>query len=313
MIRPLQWVGRNARVLIALAPLAALFLTDLSAFLRPALPYLVAAVYVTAMVRIDISSATRAAIAPRRIGGNLAAIFVFMALMPAAALYTAQAAGWSVATQTILVTALVPPPFASAAAICFLLGAEAALALEITILAALIAPFSGPFIAEVLLGEALPIDSITLSLRIAAMIAGGALVALVLRSLITPARISRNASALDGISACLMIVLIFPIFDGVVDTLRTAPWQTIASVLALVLLVNLGVQLVTLFALAPFFGVATAAALGISFGNRNMALYLAALPQNAFFSLFVALYQVPMYLTPLIMRRAMALITPRGT
>jgi len=46
----------------------------------------------------------------------------------------------------------------------------------------------------------------------------------------------------------------------------------------------------------------TAGALGVLSGNRNVSLYLATLPPDPMLSLFVALYQLPMYATPLIGR-----------
>ena len=35
-------------------------------------------------------------------------------------------------------------------------------------------------------------------------------------------------------------------------------------------------------------------------GNRNLGLYFAALPADPLFSLFVAAYQIPIYLTPMV-------------
>ena len=35
-------------------------------------------------------------------------------------------------------------------------------------------------------------------------------------------------------------------------------------------------------------------------GNRNLGLYFAALPTDPIFSLFVAAYQLPLYLTPMV-------------
>ena len=35
-------------------------------------------------------------------------------------------------------------------------------------------------------------------------------------------------------------------------------------------------------------------------GNRNLGLYFAALPADPLFSLFVAAYQAPLYLTPMV-------------
>jgi hypothetical protein len=38
-------------------------------------------------------------------------------------------------------------------------------------------------------------------------------------------------------------------------------------------------------------------------GNRNVAIYLAALPPDPLFGLYVALYQLPMLFTPLVLGR----------
>ena len=35
-------------------------------------------------------------------------------------------------------------------------------------------------------------------------------------------------------------------------------------------------------------------------GNRNLGLYFAALPADPLFALFVAAYQLPLYLTPMV-------------
>jgi hypothetical protein len=45
---------------------------------------------------------------------------------------------------------------------------------------------------------------------------------------------------------------------------------------------------------------ATAGASGLLMGNRNLSVLLAALPYDPTFSLFVALSQIPIYVTPLV-------------
>ena len=308
LARILGRIGDNARLLIAVAPICALFLSELSALMRPALPYLVAAIYATAMVRINLGEAVRIALRPAALARAGALIVVLMVAVPWISLTVARAIGLSEPAQMALIYAALAPPFASAAAICFLLGANAALALELTILAALVAPLVGPLTAELLLGVDLPIDALSLSARIAIMIGAGALVALAIRRLVGPARIARNARILDGLAALIMIVFVIPVFDGVADMILASPW-TALEVLGLVLATNLMVQVGALFALSPLAGAPSAATIAIAMGNRNVSLYLAALPANPYFSLFVALYQLPMYLTPVVMRRLM----PRAT
>jgi hypothetical protein len=45
-----------------------------------------------------------------------------------------------------------------------------------------------------------------------------------------------------------------------------------------------------------------AGASAVIWGTRSVAIYLAALPYDPVFALFVALYQLPMYATPLVLR-----------
>ena len=59
-------------------------------------------------------------------------------------------------------------------------------------------------------------------------------------------------------------------------------------------------------ALAAVVVVIVAGATALMWGNRNAALALAALPGNPLLALYVALYQFPMYFTPLVMRPLLA-------
>ena len=61
---------------------------------------------------------------------------------------------------------------------------------------------------------------------------------------------------------------------------------------------------------------ADAGAYALVFANRTVAIYAAALPHDPRFALFVALYQVPILLTPLVLRafpgRLLLLFQPHG-
>jgi hypothetical protein len=51
-----------------------------------------------------------------------------------------------------------------------------------------------------------------------------------------------------------------------------------------------------------------ASVLAVLSGNRNVGLYYGALPVDLIFGMFTALYQVPLYLTPLLMSRVRRLM-----
>jgi hypothetical protein len=133
------------------------------------------------------------------------------------------------------------------------------------------------------------------------MIVAGLVAAVIFRRLVGAETIERRALAFDGVGALAMLAMILPIFDGVTAQLVAAPAVAL-GVLALVFALNIGAQCVALPILRRVFPDTGAGAVALIWGNRNAALYLAALPQAPVFTLFVALYQFPMYMTALLMK-----------
>lgn len=90
--------------------------------------------------------------------------------------------------------------------------------------------------------------------------------------------------------------------DGVQARLLAEPLWMLAA-LALALLNNLALNGLTTLALWPF-GTRVALAAGMLAGNRNQALFLAVLPAAADpgVLLFFAIGQVPMFLSPFLLR-----------
>ncbi|MEM8789216.1 MAG: hypothetical protein AAGE76_13235 [Pseudomonadota bacterium] len=296
-VAALTALGRRARWILALGAVAALFLPGLSGALRPALPFLVALVLGLSMARIDLGATLRGAVRPRRLGLLLA---VSALLIPATALVygtLGRLFGPEIAASLVYLAAA--PPIASAAGLCFMLGYNARLALEVTVAATLLTPILGPLATGLALPTSpLAVDPLRLGLRLAAMIAGGIAVGLILRRGIGADRIARHAPIFDGFAALGMLVFILPLFDRVGALILDAPWRAV-WILAIAALFNLGANLATRTALGSLPATDRGAA-GVVMGNRNVAMYLAALPFEPTFALFVALYQFPMYFTPLI-------------
>lgn len=296
----LVWIGVRARWALVVGVVAALAAPDLAEALRPALPFLVAVIYGFAMARIDLAATLRQALRPRRLTATAALAVVMMTATPAAMYALASIGGLSHGLTAALVHMAAAPPIGSAAALCFMLRLNGVLALELTILCSLLCPFLSPLVSELLLGDAMPIEPAALGLRLAAMILGGAALAVLLRWALRPRWIAANATAFDGMSAVGMAVMVLPLFEGVGAAVLAQPGLALGVGL-LVFAANWGAQSVVFGALSTSRAVAppTAGALAVCWGNRNTALLLAALPPDPLFTLFVALYQLPMYLTPL--------------
>jgi predicted Na+-dependent transporter len=296
----LSWIGARARWVLAGGVLLATLLPALSAFLRPALPGLVVLVFCLAMSRLDLGALARRACRPRRLALLAAWTMALMVLTPAALWAALTAAGLPAPHVAALTYTFAAPPITSSSALCLMLALEAGFALELTVFASLLTPFIGPVVIKALLGEAVPIDALDLVLRVAAMISGGTILALLVRKLAGAAAIKRHAGAFDGFATVVLVLFVIPLFDGFWTLARADPGFALAT-FGLVLAANWGAQTVTAAGLGRVAEPALAGAAGLMWGNRNVAIYLAALPPDPLFTLYVGLYQIPMLFTPLVM------------
>lgn len=299
----LAWLGARARGALVVGILLCFVVPDLSRFLRPALPFLVPMVLGLAMARIDLAATLRRALRPRRLALLMAICLLLMPVGAALYLGLARLAGLDPALASALVYLAAAPPIASAGALCFMLGFNAALAVELTVAATLLTPLLGPATVALFLPGAAAIAPLDLAFRLGLMIAAAVLVAVAIRRGVGAARLVRHAGMMDGIGVIALVVFVIPLFDGVPAMILEAPARA-AKVLAVAVVANLGITLLVRAALlrGTRLEQADSGAAGVVAGNRTIAIYLAALPPDPAFALFVALYQVPMLLTPAILQ-----------
>jgi predicted Na+-dependent transporter len=305
MLNALARIGARAQWVLAGGVVAALVVPGPGTLLAGTLPFWVTLLFGLAMTRIDLPAVARRAIAPRRLARNLGLLALLMGVTPAVFWAVGTALGLDPAHVEAVVYTASGPPLGSSAAFCLILGLDAAFALELTVLGSFLAPFTMPVVARLLLGEAVPIDAPVMTLRLALMIGVATAGALAARHLLGARRIEAHARAFDGVSAITMVLFLFPLFHGMPELIASMP-AFAAATLALAIAVNIGVQA----AAFPLCRLAapreTAGATALIWGNRNAALALASLPPDPLFTLYVALYQFPMYFTPLVMRPLVA-------
>ena len=104
-------------------------------------------------------------------------------------------------------------------------------------------------------------------------------------------------------AAILLGVVVVGLMNAIGPLLRADPFA-LAGWLAAALVINFGLVIATLW-LCRRFVWRMALATGIYAGNRNIALFLIVLPPDvaAPLMIFVGCYQIPMYLTPFLLRR----------
>jgi hypothetical protein len=113
-----------------------------------------------------------------------------------------------------------------------------------------------------------------------------------------------QSDALDGAMTVALVVMVV----GLMAALRPALSQSVGVVmgwLSLAFAVNIGMQVVSFYSARRILPPRETVPVSIVAGNRNVAIFLVALSPAAAEPLliFLGCYQIPMYLTPLLMKR----------
>ena len=308
----LRGLDRNARLALPLGIVIALLLPDLHLRWDIILPLNITLIYAASIIRLDLKSTAQLAFTPKRLALSLSISLFILCAVPIAYVMLARMGGLATLYYPSLIWFAVAPPIASTIWICTLLGFRAALAMEVVVLTSLAAPFTGPFLAAWLLADIAAIDQLALFYKLAGMICGGSLIALIGQRLLGRAKIEDNRLVFDGLSALAMLIFLIPVFNSMAAVILQKPILAL-HLCGLAVLMNMGAQ-IALLGLSRIFSphAERLQVLAIVTGNRNVGLYFAALPADPVFALFTAMYQIPLYLTPLVIGRISSWLTPHN-
>jgi hypothetical protein len=306
ILKFLEWSGVHARTLLPLGVIVAFLMPESGSFFKPVAPYILALLISVAMVRLDIVAVLKDAVQPRRLFWNICLAFVLLVVTPYCLHSIATVADLKESLRTLIAWYAVSPPIGTTIWMCVFLGFSAPIAMEIVLLTNLLAPFTGPFMGELLLGAAVPISVMTLSLRLGAILFGGILLAVLAKRWLGNETINTYSGRFDGMATLLMLAFLVPVFDGVSAMVFAAPLLAL-GLAGLATALNFGHQASIFLGGRLFAALRRQSSLpdgtrsvAVVSGNRNLGLYFAALPADPLFSLFVAAYQIPIYLTPMV-------------
>ena len=300
LLTALSSLGRHARLALPAGIVIALILPDIPLRWDIILPLNITLIYAASMIRLDLKSVGLAALAPRRLALSVSIAGFILCLVPMFYAGLGNMGGLTAQYFPSLIWFAVAPPIASTVWICTLLGFRAALAMEVVVLTSLAAPFTGPFLAAWLLSDITAIDQLALFIKLAGMICGGSAIALIGQAYLGRDKIEDKRHVFDGLAALAMISFLVPVFNGMAEKIIASPILA-AQLCALAIAMNMGAQII-LLCFSRIFNqqTPTLQVLAIVTGNRNVGLYFAALPADPIFALFTAVYQIPLYLTPLV-------------
>jgi Kef-type K+ transport system membrane component KefB len=299
-VNGLALAARHGRLLLILGLAAGALLPGLASMLKPWLQELVALLLFLAALLVGPD---RAAGSLHRAGSTLGIVLVYQLLLPLAATALALALGIAGTPAALAVILMLSAPSISGSPnLAILSGADPAPAFRLLILGTALLPVTVLPVLHLLpaLGDGGQV--LRAALRLLAVIGGAAALAFVLRRTFLRQPDARAIAALDGASALTMAIVVIGLMSAVGPALRTAP-ASLLGWLGFAFLVNFGFQIAAALWLRRTGGGLELPAKAIVAGNRNIALFLVALPPATTDQLlmFIGCYQVPMYTTPLLL------------
>ena len=297
-VAALSWLGRQGTRAVAALVAVGIALPSIGAILKP---YVTEAVFVLlciAFLRLD-AAAFKTCL--RRPAIVLAATAWTSVAIPV--LFGASCLAFGLNKQAPdlflgLMLQAVASPMMAAPALAALMGLDATLVLVALIASTALVPLTAPLLALVFVGRSLSIPPLILAIKLFVILAGAALVGLIVRRALGLAAIARHKERIDGLNILVLFVFVAAVMESVGARFLATPLLTTGLAALAFVVFSAVLLLTTLLFLSA--GRARALALGFMASQRNMGLMLAAtggaLPDLTW--LYFALSQFPIYLSP---------------
>ena len=297
----LRFVARHGRVSLILGLIGGFALPGVALAMKPALPFMVAFLVFVSALRIG----ARAALGNlRQAGGNLGLVLVLQLAMPLAALGLLSLISAPLAVTLAVIFALSASSISGSPAFSVMLGHDPAPAMRLLILGTALLPLTILPVFWLAPGLGGAAEVALAALRLTLVIALSVAAAFALRRRFFPDPAPETIQALDGLAALTLAVIVIGLMSAVGPVLRSNPASLIFWI-SLAFALNFGSQFIS-YALLR--GKPGAVPVSVIAGNRNIALFLVGLPAAVTdpVLIFIGCYQIPMYLTPLLMRKVYA-------
>jgi BASS family bile acid:Na+ symporter len=203
------------------------------------------------------------------------------------------------------------PPVIATSALAALMGLDAALALAVLAACVVATPMTAAAFAALFLGGASDISALALGLRLFAMLAGAAGLAMAIRHAAGQPWVERQSERIDGLSVIALFCFAVAVMDGVVAQTFARPMLMLGLIaLACTTSLVLGATTALVFWRA---GRTVALTLALTAGLRNLGVMIAATGGSvpALTWLYIAMAQFPVYLLPHLLKAAVARMATR--
>jgi len=298
----LIWIASHGRYCLIAGLLVGLFMPALSQALRPWVGPLIALLLCVTGIRVGARQALGHLDDLRPALIRIGLLQTGLPLVVVGVLGAFGALHWPIALAVCLM--LAAPSLTGAPNFAIMMGQDPAPGMRLLVLGTALFPLTALPVLLILDpagGGALSALGLSLGLLVAILCAVG--VGFGVRRTFLALSAPRPQGALDGCAALLLAIVVVGLMSAIGPLLRTDPLALVGWLLA-ALAINIVLVVVTVrLSQARNWDIPVPTA--IYAGNRNIALFLIVLPDEvaAPLMIFVGCYQIPMYLTPVLLSR----------
>ncbi|MEX3014110.1 hypothetical protein [Gymnodinialimonas hymeniacidonis] len=303
LYRALEFCARHGRWGLVVGLVCGLALPGLASAMRPWLPQMVAGLLFITAFRIGYRASVGQLTDLPRVLSEVLVLQLCLPLLAFALFWMFGLTGALAAMAIVLM--LAAPSISGSPNFAILMGQDPAPAMQVLVVGTALFPLTSLPVL-LLLGPAFGgiggVVTTGLNLIVIITLATGA--GFALRAFLLPQPNAAQMQRLDGLGVLALAVIVIGLMAGIRPILDQSPLD-LAFWVALVFAANFGLQILASRLTRSLVPAHRAAPLSIIAGNRNVALFLLALPVDVTDALlvFIGCYQLPMYLTPLLLRR----------
>ncbi len=295
----IRFIASNSLYVIAAGVFLGLLWPDLANLVGPLLPPAIVGMMTIGILRVNVAELRRSF---RRSRLLLLLGCWLLVLSPVGVWVACWLLGASPPLVLAVVLTAACPPLMSTVGFAWLLGLSPPLPLAVVTTTTLVCPLTLAAALSMLPESKLALEPIAMFARLAALIGGCYMGAAVLRWSLGIERIREWGSIWDVLTVICLLIFAIGVMDGVTSRALEQPAYVLV-LLAVAFALNVLLQLVGVL-MTQQLGASGALTVGFASGNRAVGLLLAIAPGDASndLVLFFALYQIPMYTLPVLLR-----------
>ena len=301
-MNPLHLAARHGPYVLVSGLAAGLLLPGLAAPMRPLLPPLVMLLLFLTLLRMQPGAIVGSLVDLRKVAGTIAA---FQLVLPLSVVGIGIACGWTGSPVFLALLVMAAAPSISGSPnMCLMMGYSAEPAMRLVVVGTAVLPLTALPIFWLMpeLGDLRAV--LMTALRLFLTITIAILAAVILRRTVLRQPSKSTLLNVEGAATITLSVFVVGLMPSLSATALVDPRVALFWI-AFACLINFGAQVVSFQFTRTRMPGAEATAVSLIAGNRNIAIFFVALPPEvtAPIMVFIGAYQIPMYLTPLIMRR----------